>query len=240
MDRELEKFNEYVKNYDITDPMISYKYKHSIRVMNIAKSIAISEKFDDEDIYLATLAGLLHDIGRFYQAKYYHTFIDQESIDHGDEGYRILDEGLIDEFVSRGVEAQIIMISTRNHNKKEIEDNLDARTERICRLVRDADKLDILEKQVLKSDNNIIKKEILEEIYSKNIVNNYHCNTETDRILRMISWVFDFNYSYTFKYIKKNKIIDTKLELLGNSDEVKKLKEFILNEIEKRCNNVKY
>lgn len=99
MEEAIKKFNEYVSSYDLNDPKILDKKGHSIRVMNIAKSIAESLKLSELEIYIATLVGLLHDIGRFNQVKIYGTFNDYESFDHGNEGFRVL-KSTIDKFTN--------------------------------------------------------------------------------------------------------------------------------------------
>lgn len=91
MEKEIKIFNDYVKSFDLSNDMIKNKYDHSFRVMKRAEEIAISLNLNEEDIHIASLAGLLHDIGRFNQVKYYDTFEDKKSFDHGDEGYRVLE-----------------------------------------------------------------------------------------------------------------------------------------------------
>ena len=63
------EFMEYVKNYDQDNPRIVLKISHSFRVMEQSKKIAESINLDEEQIELATLIGLLHDIARFEQMK---------------------------------------------------------------------------------------------------------------------------------------------------------------------------
>ena len=82
----LEEFTKYVNNYDMNDENIRLKYNHSIRVMELSRKYAQILGFNDEDIYLATLIGLLHDIGRFEQLKVYHSYNDRETIDHAEYG----------------------------------------------------------------------------------------------------------------------------------------------------------
>lgn len=58
-------------------------------------------KLSQEDIELAELIGLLHDIGRFEQVRLYHTFVDKDSINHGEYGAKILfEDGLIRKFIN--------------------------------------------------------------------------------------------------------------------------------------------
>lgn len=115
MEEEIKIFDEYVGNFDLKDEGILRKKEHSYRVMNFAKSIAESLKLNEADIYIATLAGLVHDIGRFNQLKFYGTFKDSESIDHGDEGYRVLCD-FIDKFTEDKKTQNIVLSATKYHN----------------------------------------------------------------------------------------------------------------------------
>ena len=87
-----KEFINYVDNYDLEVEMIELKKHHSLRVMDVAEKIAISENFTEEEIEIATLIGLLHDIARFKQYTEYKTFKDIQSFDHGDMGVTILEQ----------------------------------------------------------------------------------------------------------------------------------------------------
>ena len=84
------EFFKYVEQFDLTDERIQRKKFHSIRVQKISEKIAEDLKLNEEYIDIASLIGLLHDIGRFEQEKQYHTFDDNKSFDHGDYGAILL------------------------------------------------------------------------------------------------------------------------------------------------------
>ena len=92
IDREKAKkaFNEYAEKYDSSIEKIKLKIEHTFRVSELCEEIALSLKMSKEDIDLAWLTGLLHDIGRFEQVRRYGTFNDAKSIDHGKLGVEIL------------------------------------------------------------------------------------------------------------------------------------------------------
>ena len=93
----VEEFEKYVNNYDLTKEKIILKKNHSIRVMNLCVKYAKKLGFNDEDISLAKVIGLLHDIGRFEQLKQYDSFEDEKTIDHASLGVKILFcDGLIE------------------------------------------------------------------------------------------------------------------------------------------------
>ena len=60
-------FQEYVDSFDKTQNGIRLKNAHTYRVADLIKTLAESISFSDEEIELAELIGLLHDIGRFEQ-----------------------------------------------------------------------------------------------------------------------------------------------------------------------------
>lgn len=88
--KALHAFGEYVDNYDIAKDMIRLKVEHTYRVAALCEQIAGSLKLPEEELDLAWLIGLLHDIGRFEQQKNYGTFNDAISIDHARYGAKLL------------------------------------------------------------------------------------------------------------------------------------------------------
>jgi len=71
IEKAKKEFIKYTNNYDLQNDNITRKIGHSIRVMEISESIAKDLDLTKEQIELATLIGLLHDIARFEQMKRY-------------------------------------------------------------------------------------------------------------------------------------------------------------------------
>ena len=89
-DRARAAFEAYVGPYDIANPRIALKVAHTYRVAAIAERIAAAEGWTAEDIDLAWLCGLLHDIGRFEQLRLWDTFRDAGSASHAALGEAVL------------------------------------------------------------------------------------------------------------------------------------------------------
>ena len=141
----LEKFDKYTSNYNLNDPKIKLKYDHSIRVMKLSKKYATKLGYSKEDVELATLIGLLHDIGRFEQIKVYNTFDDSKSIDHALYGVKVLfEQNLIKQIPVEEKYYRIIEKGVKNHNKYKIEEGLSEQELLHAKIIRDADKIDIL------------------------------------------------------------------------------------------------
>lgn len=145
-----EAFAAYVRNYDAEDQKIWLKIQHTYRVAGICEQIAAEIGLSEYDRDLAWLIGMLHDIGRFEQLKRYGTFVDADSIDHAHFGVQLLfQDGLIREFIEmpEAMEMQgdleVIRLSVWNHSAYRIQEDIDGRTMLFCKIIRDADKMDI-------------------------------------------------------------------------------------------------
>ena len=144
MDFELaeKSFQEYLKNYDTNDGSIALKIKHTYEVVKKSEYIANGLKLDKENIELAKIIALLHDIGRFEQIKEFGEFNDKK-IEHAEFGVKVLfNNGLIRNFINEDKYDSIIYKAIYNHNKYKIEKNLNEKELLHCRIIRDADKLD--------------------------------------------------------------------------------------------------
>lgn len=218
-------FDEYVSKYDKKDPDINYKYHHSYRVMNIMELLATKLNLPEKDIYLAKIIGLLHDIGRFEQDKLYNSFNDKV-LEHGDYGEKILKENnFLSKFNIKKEDYQIVYKSVKNHNKFLIEDNLTERELFFTKLIRDADKLDILSslgkekyKKILLQDDKPISKEIEYSFYQHQLCNKSDVKSHNDGLILIFSYIYDINYKETYEIIYQEKYYDKIMKRIINKE----------------------
>ena len=240
---EIQKneFKKYFESFDTTNENISRKYNHSIRVMNysieIAKSLNLSELMTE----IVGIAGLLHDIGRFEQWKKYETYSDLNSIDHAKLGVDILKHNnYIRNYISNDKYLNIIYSAVYEHNKYKISENLSFNEEIVCKIIRDADKLDILKTQGNNINSNVVfHQQMLQNIYNKQVCINKKEDNEADKIIKQLCFIFDINFQYSLKFIKSENILNNKLKLLKNhcpesinlEDIEKELSNYLINRI---------
>ena len=62
-------FKKYLENYDSKYGKIDLKIRHTFGVVKASEFIANKLQLNNEDVELAKLIALLHDIGRFEQIK---------------------------------------------------------------------------------------------------------------------------------------------------------------------------
>lgn len=211
-------FKEYVKNYDIENPKIKLKIAHIERTSEVARKMAESLELQKEDIELAELIGLLHDIGRFEQVRKYNTFVDHLSENHAKIGVDILfKDGLIRNFIEDDTYDKIIELAIINHNKDKnmLPTNLKPKEELHIKLIRDSDKVDIIyiltfDDQKTLWDSDDLNKEIFsDDIYNEFIKDHNiiykNRKTNADKLISQFAFAFDFNFDYGLKYIDENK-----------------------------------
>lgn len=209
-------FKEYVSNYNLQDGKIALKVAHILRVSELSKKIATSLNLSEEDIKLAELIGLLHDIGRFEQVKRYNTFIDKISINHGEYGVKILfGDNLIEKFNVDEKYYKIIKTAILNHNRSKIEENLTVQELLHSKIIRDADKLDCF--YVLLTDdikntygcsaedmqNETFSNEIIREFKEDHMIDYKKRATYGDIWISHMAYVFDFYYKSSYIVIKE-------------------------------------
>ncbi len=212
-------FKEYVKKYTPEDEKIKIKIAHIERVAENSKRIAENLNLSQEDIELAELIGLLHDIGRFEQVRLYHTFVDKDSINHGEYGAKVLfEDGLIRKFIKDDKFDRIIKLAIINHNRADIEEGLTEREKLHAKIIRDADKADIFtilisgDKKAIWEKADLSDDKISDEIYREFVedkrINYKERKTSADILVSHFNYVYDLNFPETRKIIRDNKYID--------------------------------
>ena len=235
--KEYEFFENYVKDYDMNEYWIKYKYDHTYRVIDFSKEIANSLSLSKKDKKEVEICALFHDIARFSQYQEFKSFKDIDTFDHGDRGVEILKEN--------GYTDELLLKAVKYHNKYEIPAIFDERTKLICKVLRDADKLDILN-EVYKectTKNYILPDEIL-AIFKKHKTLDRKVKLNVDGnieyMLKHLAFIFDLNFKYSFKFIKDNDIINERCNSIYKNNKYEWVEELrnICNEfIESRLND---
>lgn len=237
----MDYFDEFVKNYDLTNPKLNYKYYHSIRVMDNMCLLAKNMNLPYKDIELAKCIGLLHDIGRFTQFAKFGNFKDS-NLDHGNYAANYLEkENALKHFDIAKEDYKVVYTAIRNHNKPIIEHNLNKRELLFSKMLRDADKLDILNalsdtkiKKEIYEDDSSISKRVKSAFFNKEIIEKGNKDSQSDNLVRIFSYVYDINFNISLYIIKENRYYEKIYNRLNNKDKYKLYIEFINNYIKER------
>jgi len=189
----------------------SLKISHTSRVCDEIKCISESLGLSECEKNLSECVALFHDIARFEQYFKYGTFMDGKSEDHGDMGAEILEkEKLLDSLDE--YTAEIILCAVKYHNKLEIPDGLNGENALYLRMLRDADKLDILKLAIdyyyrektgyrnsaleLELDDKTgISEGVLDEAIAGRKIRMSSMKSLSDFKILQMSWVNDLNFT---------------------------------------------
>ena len=224
----VEIFKEYVDSFNSSDKEITQRYNHSISVMELMGELAYRLNLEDEDIKLARLIGLLHDIGRFVQWDKYKTFKDKDSIDHAEVGADYLfKEGHIRDYIESDKYDSIIEKAIRNHNKFKIEDNLNDKELLFTKMIRDTDKIDIYKEDAINYeivfDAKEVNSEILKEFKDEKCISHDKCKNNSDMNICTLSFIFDINFNESFDLLVETDNFDLYLSVVNVSEDSEKL-----------------
>lgn len=230
-----DKFKNYAQQFKVADNKVNIKITHTMGVVEVSGYIARNLNLSQEDIELAELIGLLHDIGRFEQAVRYDNYDDYDTIDHAELGVEILfKNGFIREFIDTDKYGNIIEKAIRNHNKYEIEEGLDERELLFAKIIRDADKTDNFEVKQYQdfeslfkaSEQEVQEEKITDDIWNvflqeKTIISSQRV-TNMDKWLSYLAWVYDYNFAHSLQYLKEHDCINKVIDRLDYKNEVTK------------------
>ena len=218
---ELKKFLD--KYEDKSDLSFNLKLTHTYHVAEISKDIAKKLKLSKEDIELAELIGLLHDIGRFEELKITKE-LNSITFDHAIYGSKMLfEKKMIRNFIEDSQYDKIIKKAIENHNKLIIEKGLNERELLHSKIIRDSDKLDnyrvkLVEKIEANFPKRVNRKEDMEEsllsdkvyktVLDRKCVNIHDRITPLDFWVCILAFTFDLNFDVTYNMLKQKDYIN--------------------------------
>lgn len=215
------EFKKYLEDYDLFDGMIQLKVRHTYGVVVLSEYISKDLGLDEENIQLAKLIALLHDIARFEQAKEFGDYRDYKTLDHAELAIKILFENnLIRNFIEDNKYDNIILKAIKNHNKLEIEEGLNEMELLHAKIIRDADKTDnfrvkandkfedIFNSSKEKLENDVITDKIYNDFINNKIIISKERKTDMDCWVSYLAFIFDYNFISGLKYIKEKDYIN--------------------------------
>ncbi|MCR5272805.1 MAG: HD domain-containing protein [Lachnospiraceae bacterium] len=224
-------FNVYLKGFDTSDKKIALKVGHTYRVVNYASELCERLELSAEDMNLARLIALLHDIGRFVQLKETGSF-DDSIVPHAVLSNRILfEEGRIRDYIDTDEYDELIFESIKNHGLFMPDENLSGRTLLHAQIIRDADKLDNFHTKLISDIDTMldIKMEELEcetlsdyayDTFSlREPLLNSKRETHLDMWLSYIAYIYDLNFPESLLIVKEHDYVNRLFDRVKVRDE---------------------
>ena len=212
-------FRAYVAAFCTRDPDAAPVYRmkaaHTRRVRLGVRRLAAEAGLSGRALVLAETVGLLHDAGRFEQYERYRTLRDGESEHHGRLAVQVIRmQGLLQDIPA--AERRIVLGAVAHHNEARLRPLADPAAFYLLKLLRDADKLDILKMAAARTngrrrpgpltDLNVpadgpCSPAVVAAMQAGRVVPVAKVGSRCDALLFFLSWVFDLNFPAAFRQV---------------------------------------
>jgi len=247
-------FDRYVAGFYGDDGYVNANLKlkevHSRRVCHEMQYLAGELALEPDRARLAEAIALLHDVGRFEQFVKYRTYNDPRSVDHSRLALEVLrGHNVLEQLEQR--EMTIIEKAIEYHGLKALPDGLDGELALFCKLIRDADKLDIyrvvadnyqsfhrdpagfvLELEL--PDEPGYSREVVEDILHERPTDYSRLRTLNDMKLLQLGWVFDINFNATLRRIRQRGFLEMICGFLPQTDDTNAVRRKVFSYVDAR------
>ncbi|MEN6376317.1 MAG: HD domain-containing protein [Smithella sp.] len=234
-----EWFSQYVKSFYCSDTIIQkalvLKQEHTLKVckeiLNIGRKLDLSQN----NLMIAEVMALFHDIGRFEQFIHYRTFVDKKSENHGELGVKILQQQKVLAALEEDTR-ELILKAILYHNRLLIPEDESPICIYFSRLLRDADKLDIFDLfstyyyldssekssavELDLPDVPEISEKVLHSLRQGSMVGIQHLRSVNDFKLLQMGWIYDINYPPTLRMIYERGYLQKIKDTLPSTEEI--------------------
>jgi putative nucleotidyltransferase with HDIG domain len=235
-------FSSYVKTFKQGDKNfqenIILKEKHTMQVCKEILNIGEQLGLNDNELCLAEIIALFHDIGRFEQYARYKTFVDRQSEDHAELGMKILKRNNVLSGFDDPAKS-LVFRTIRYHNRVSLPQNETEPCLFFTKLLRDADKLDIWRVvtdyyhrkdggrnsaiELGLPDTSGFSGEVYRDLIHKRIVDVGHVKNLNDFKLLQIGWIFDINFEPTFHSIRSRRYLEMIRDVLPETKKIQEI-----------------
>jgi HD domain len=247
-------FAAYVQTFAANDSdlgqNIHLKEEHTKRVCGEILHLGQQLGLSADELRLAELTALFHDIGRFEQYARYGTFVDGKSVNHAQLGVSILQEK--DVLVTLdGPMSDLVLRIIAYHNRAFLPMEENATCLFFSRLLRDADKLDIWRVvtdyyrhkgrktntaiELGLPDTPVLSDAVIEDLLAGRIVDIKHLKTLNDFKLLQVGWVYDLNFSPSFRHLREKGYLDMIRAVLPDTETIEKIFTAVTARLAKEC-----
>ncbi len=251
-------FAGYVQSFKTGDDdlrqNIALKEEHTGLVCREILDIGEKLGLRDEDLRLAEVIALFHDLGRFEQYATFRTFVDRQSVNHAEHGVKILRESEILNNLDESVR-KLILCAILYHNRVTLPQKETKECLFFTRLLRDADKLDIWRVvtdyyrqkngngkrngaiELGLPDTPGISDDVYRNLMEGEIVDFTHLKNLNDFKLLQVGWIYDINFAPTFRSIQKRGYLKMIRGVLPASEETEKIFSLVQSYLDEQVSN---
>lgn len=231
---------------------IAIKQDHTHEVCLNAVRIARELRLNEERVLLAEAIALFHDVGRFSQYRQYKTFDDSISVNHAALGAKVLLENDVLRDLPKQDRDSIIR-SVTLHNVFSLPEGLDERSLLFARLIRDADKLDIL-RVVIEyfgqdagsraeavalglPDAPGYSPAVLASLKRGEMARKADLANRNDFKLLQLGWLYDLNFTASLRMVAERDYIQKLAAMLPRNEEITQVVDLVRAYVREKLND---
>jgi len=240
-------FSDYVAGFYGDDEYINANLKlkedHTQRTCEEIRYLAKELGLSGNHMRIAEVIALFHDIGRFEQFVKYRTYNDPRSVNHCLLGLEVLRRTKVLDGVAYP-ERQLIEKAVEYHGSRELPKDLDGECLLFSKLIRDADKIDVLyvvtdyyrqyadnpqgfKLELELPDGPGYSDEVVKGLLRGRRIDYSELRTLNDMKLCQLGWVYDVNFAPTLKRIKQRRLLEMLVDFLPKTKDIERVKEKI-------------
>lgn len=229
IEQRFTRFCEEMKGGPETRPLFDLKHDHTLRVRDMCVRIAEALDWPEGEVNLAAAVGLLHDVGRFPQIRDYGHIRDHDSFNHARRSMEIVQgEAWLED--CEPDEQQAILDAIDQHNRLVVDETLPALSLRLARLIRDADKLDILMRvfddlrEQAGADDRTPSPALVAEVLAGRAISYRDVKTFPDMLVAWLAWPYDLNYAPSRAILRESNALDKMFAFLAPVPELQQVR----------------
>ncbi|MBN1419442.1 MAG: HD domain-containing protein [Planctomycetes bacterium] len=225
------------------------KEVHTARVRREIIAVGRGIGLAEDDLRIAEVIALFHDLGRFEQAIRHGTFVDERSLDHAALSVDVLRAHRVLDPIPEP-DRDLIFRAIAYHNRRVLPDGESDRCLLFARLIRDADKLDIwrvvTDHYLAAGDDRNealelglprtpgVSPEVCADLLDRRIVEIPHVRNLNDFKLLQMGWVFDLYFPPTRRAVAERGYLEILRDVLPRTDEIAHLYAFVRAYLDER------
>jgi len=250
-------FADYVAGFygddEYVNANIKLKEDHTYRtcaeIVYLAEHLGLA---DSEKLVGETIA-LLHDVGRFEQFIRYRTYNDPRSVNHCALGVEVIDKNALLRDLAQDWR-DVIRTAVVLHGTIKLPGNLDERTLLFSRLIRDADKIDILyvvteyyaqyaerpdefKLEVELPDSDEYSSKVVDDVIAGRRTDYRDLRTLNDMKILQLGWVYDINFVAALSRIRQQGYLEKLAGFLPKTSQIERAKKAVLAYVDSRIAN---
>lgn len=242
-------FLEYADSFidNSAEPCLKLKKEHTFRVVENTQKIAASCPLTEEDRYCADLTALYHDIGRFEQYSKYKTFVDKKSENHAHLAVKILKKHTVFLAEPKHIQKKILTAIVL-HNTLELPKKLPSEYDLLSKIIRDADKLDIIYVMAQNFTQTLPEKDgvmlhvqnkpelyspaVLEQAMNRQAIKYTDLTYENDFKILLCGWLFTLYLAKSKNLLKEQGYFSVILHSLPSDPKIKSFQKMMEQELD--------